>query len=302
MTISKETQDWLNDLKAAGNLTDEEFKAIEAAAGKTDSFIKDSVLRQSDYSRRQTELKTERDRLTQAQSEAAEYQRQLAQWKTTADARFDAALKDAEKAKVAEQQAAARLRTIAAQYNIPEEVVAANMTQHLQTQQGQQPSPQQQAQTPDLSNYLTKADFENAATGSLLLQTAIHDLSVRHQALFGEPLKDATALVREAIAAKQSLEDFWSSKYKVAEKQAAITEEAVQQRIQTAVKEAETKLASEYAMRGGNVVSPTREREVSVLFQRPTERKAGEARVNAVDKAVAAFNQGTYRDGVIARQ
>lgn len=298
MALSKEAQEWLNSLRTEGNLSDEVIAQLRTAAEgntKTDEFLKGSVLRQQDYSRKQSEVQAaqaevEKTRLALVEKEAgvARFQTDLGTWKNVADGKIIKAEKDLETARVKAEQANARLLRIGAQYGVPAEELALE-GEPIVTEQNKTPN-----SGIDMSQFVRKEDVGKNVREAVLADAMIHDLSTAHFELFGKPLPQAQKLVEEALNTGKPLTEVWAEKYKVKDRQNEVTEAGITQRIKEAVDAERAKLASESSLPGGKMIGFRDDlRGAPVLKEgglpAPTETGGG------LSAAIAAFQTGKYK-------
>jgi len=298
--LTNETRAWLEDLKANGGLSDEAFNSIRASVEnnpKADEHIKGSVLRQSDYSRQSAEVqKAKKDAESALQAvadkEAAltKYQGELATWQGEASSSFTKAVADKEKANLKAAKALERIATLQTKYGIPDEDVKLDDV----VLEAKKESVVEQAQ-----RGLTEEDLRRIVGGGLAeagyLDATIHDLSVQHQELFGTPLRDATKLVQEALAAKVPLTQYYAAKYKVEERQKVVAEEQYQQRLKNDVEAEVAKRVSNLpsgsvGLRADQQYGPVKTAAIAgKLNAIPTDEGTG------ISAALAAYNAGKYR-------
>ncbi len=302
MAISKETQDWLNELNSQGQLSAEAFAQLKSSVesnSKADEFIKGSALRQSDYSRKQAELQTARQDFDRTQAElrtkeeaVSKFQTSLGEWKADADGRIVAALKAKEQAETKAAAALAKLQRVGAQTGLDEsEWKLSDEDTKLINKEGQN-------QPFDTSKFLTqdqlKEQIGKGTREAALLDAMVADLAEDHRELFGTRLPNKAQLVNEALAAGKPLTAYWEEKYGVAAKKAEIAESQIQERIRQGVETEKAKWASANALPGG--ASPFRNDEP----RSPVLREGGlaappEAGGGGISAAIAAFQSGKYK-------
>lgn len=298
MALSTQTQAWLEDLKANGGLTDEAFNTIRSTfegSSKADEFVKGSSLRQADYSRVMAEVqKAQKDveaataALTTKEQQVTQYQQELGTWKAGADVNFKKAIQDRESLEKKANAAVARLKSLAVANGLLEEDVLKDLevTPVPDTQQHQQPF--------DTSEFVKRSDIQKTVQESALIDASIHDVAVRHQELTGKPLKDASKLVQEAIAARMTIGDYAAKKYDYAKLEQEAGEASVNQRIKDAVEAERTKILSDAGLPGAGNGLRT-DLKGSPLFSGggPLKPPTGDGG-GGVSAAVAAFNSGKF--------
>ncbi len=305
MALSSETTAWLEGLKKDGGLSDEAYNTIRASldSPKADEYVKGSSLRQADYSKKMDELRASQVAATEAQnqlaisqSNVAKYQIDVANWKTGAEAKYKQTVSQAEALERRATAAVARVRALAIANGIDEtealkdidivpttEVTMTNKTNQV-----------------DMSQYLTQDQFQEnvkkAVAESATIEAAIYDVASEHRRLFGQDLPNARELVQGAMAAKQTLSQFWESKFKVPEKRAEAAETAFNERVNKAVEEKTSKFLSEQAlsqsgqhMAPNNILSPVFRPDV--LKPIASDHQAGAG----ISAAIAAATSGKYR-------
>jgi hypothetical protein len=296
--MTQETQKWLADLKATGKITDEQIKALEIAAGtpEVDQFIKDSALRQADYSRHMDEVRKAQRAVEDATKElqnkeaaVTKYQADLGTWKAGAEEKFNAAVRAAEGSSTKLAAAINRLKAIAVANGLDE----ADVLKDLDV-----PSNPPVPPSVDTSKFLTADQLtervREATRTAAFVDATIHDIAVEHQKLFGVPLPSAKDLVAEAIKAGKTLDQYWSEKFKVPEKQAEVREAEINERIKKAVDEATARLTSERVLAGQHnnaaPVSPVFKEDLSKPL--PVDYKPG----GGISAALAAHAAGKYQN------
>jgi hypothetical protein len=97
MSTNFELEAWVNDFE----VSDDEKKALLTALNKPQivAKLKDSVLRQSDYSRKLDEMRTEKESLSAKQQEVLDMEKQLVEWRDENNPKFSQALEESERLK-----------------------------------------------------------------------------------------------------------------------------------------------------------------------------------------------------------
>lgn len=295
MALSKETSDWLADLKKEGGLDDAALATISGALGeKGDGFVKGSVLRQSDYSRQSAEIqKAKKDAedalrgVSEKETALNKFQGELGTWKSQAEGSFQKALADKEAADLRAQKVLARLSTVQAKYGIPDEDVKLEDVVIPEKKEAVGPK------------YVTEEDLRNIVGRGTreagLLDATLYDLGTEHQRLFGTALPKASILVQEALAAGVPLSKYWSDKYKVEDRERALSEEQYQSRLKGDVETEVAKRLSAANLPGGPQPGNLRtDLQGSPVFQKKLEVPVGDAGGSGVSAAIAAFNVGKH--------
>jgi hypothetical protein len=309
-----EIKNFLDDLQKTGNLTPEERTILEKPLGKPEvvKFLGESVSRQSDYSKNMNELQAEKVRLAAEIAErertVAAWQTDLAKWKNDADGIYQT--KDAElsAAQTALNEVNAKIKDLAVAYDIPEEELPKMPNfPAAPAAPGAAPAAaapgSSTATAPSVSTGgVSKEDFQKSMTQ---VQTAfprvtatLIDLGNKHRKLFGEDIPSNDALVQKALARRAAgenitLEQVWEEEFKVSDREAAIKEEEINQRIQRAKEEEATRVRSEMMASGGNAARPANAPHAPVLREGGMKRPESTVtqRSERVNNAVNAWEQ-----------
>lgn len=307
MALSAETQKWLDDLKTTGGLTDEAFNAIKVsieANPNADKFVKESALRQADYSRVMGEVQATRTALQQKEADVTRFQGELGTWKQGAETKFNNAVSEREAAQRKADAALARLRSLALANGLDE----AEVLKDLDVTPNPNPNPNPNGGQPnggiDTSKFLTveqlNEQVRRATQESALVDASIYDIAQQHKALFGADLPSAANLVTEAIKAGKSLSAYWEEKFNVPAKRTEVAEQKVNDRVKSAVDEALAKERSEAALRGGPHQGAPNQ-PLSPVFQPNVVKPlaADHQGGGGISAALAAHAAGRYKGGVV---
>jgi hypothetical protein len=301
VALTTEVQAWLDELKKAGEVSDEDYKSLATAfeRPKVGEFIKGSVLRQADYSRHMADLQRTKTELADKERQITDYQAQLGSWKSGVQEEYNKTLKEAEKLRTRVAAAQNRVRTLATTHGISEDEIKDILEGETVNPAAGTPPGTAPAAGPDTSQFLRRDEAHALA----MLDASIHDLNVEHQRLFGTALPSATTLVQEALAAKKTLTEYWADKFKVAERRVTIQEEEINKRIETARQEERTKILSEQGLPGANL-RPDLQGNRSPVFRSEGFRapSADHQPGGGVSAAVAAFAAGKYRQPTPGQQ
>jgi hypothetical protein len=303
MALSAESQRWLESLKTEGGLTDEAFNAIKSAINdKADNFVKGSVLRQDDYSRQMAAFKETQTAVEKAAAdlkvkEAAvtKFQTDLGTWKEGAEANYKKALAEREASERRVAAVTGRFRTTAESMGLDANELLKDLDV---TPVEDKNKPNQNQQQFDATGYVKKEDLGRAVAESGIIDASIHDLDIEHQALTGQRLPGARALVEEAIKANKPLTQYVAEKYNYADLRKKADDAAIAKRIEEGVQAELTKRYSEN-MLPGNVRPGVRDDlKGSPIFQvegglKPPGNEGG----GGVSAAMAAFSAGKYKGG-----
>jgi len=305
MAISKETEQWLTELKASGGLTDDAYNALKSSLesnSKGDEFVKGSVLRQADYSRQSAEIQAARKAVEDSQNDlksreasVTKFQTDLANWKTGAEAKFVQALQEQELASRQAAAAMARLKAIAAANGLDEKELIAGLDVN--------PNPNPVNPNPinpgvDIEKFKREMvdTLKTTANGIVMVDATIADLAQEYTALFQKPFPGSWAtVVQEAMNAGKPLREFVESTYKFSDRKNELAEADVARRIKEGVDAELAKRLSEGAL-GASQIGRT-DIHGSPIFstklKAPDDNNGG----GGVSAAVAAFQAGKHRQG-----
>lgn len=222
---------WKEILKRA-KVSEEKQKEIEAAISGIDGLITEvesGYMRQSDYSRKQDELKAERERIQENWNKAnEEYLRMQTELE---EVRSDADSTKAEKAE-AERKAKQAEEKLKSMPNI------------------------------DPAKFLSVEDFEKKQREYAAAQTAyfgdVLDIVAEHESIFKTRI-NPKQLIQEASAAKKTPMDYWNEKYQVEAKKKEISEKAEAEKIAAAEKRGYEKHIAEQANPATRTLNPSRD-------------------------------------------
>lgn len=285
MALDPNVQSWLDELKKTGAISEDELKVISGVAEKPQAgeFIKGSVLRQSEFSKKLNEISELKKNVEAEQEKAQRFGSDLAKWKVGADENFRKAIVDREEAQKKYSTAVAKLTAIGTTYGIPENEY--KLEDGVIVPSNQPPV--------DTKNYLTREDVEGLlkkfSTEAALTDASVHDLNVRHMTLYGKPLPNAIEFVQEALKNGKSLSGYFQEKFNVQQREKDLLEESIQKRINEEVAVRETKIRSEL-----QVPAPRASDHGSLLFNENFNPKIPEQAGDAVGAAVAAYSAGKY--------
>jgi hypothetical protein len=117
---------------------------------------------------------------------------------------------------------------------------------------GGQPVNPTPAPTPASSTF----DPKKVARDFAVSTTMLHDLGEEYRELYGEPLRNTTALLEEAQQANKPLTEYVRAKFNFEGKRAERAEAKINERIQAAVKEAEERERAKAAERSNPLLAP----------------------------------------------
>lgn len=302
MALSTETQSWLESLAKEGNLSADVVAQLRTAAeanANADSFIKGSVLRQSDYSRNSAVVQQAKQEAERALAETQRFQTELTEWQTGAQGSFQKALKDREDADARAGKALARLQSVAAKYGVNEdEIKLEGFESVTEAKKEVMSSFDPEAYKREVREEMGKTVREAAVLDALIL-----DLNNEHFALFGKPLPKAGELVQEALKSGKQLTQLWEEKYAVGAKRTELQEASVNKRVDDEVASRMAKLVSEGVLSPQSqgirndpyAGSPILRKEVM------TPQSADHQDGQGLSAAVAAFQSGKYKINPLGR-
>jgi hypothetical protein len=281
-------QDFMADLAKDGLLTAEDVATVSAkfADARVAKRLEEMALRQSDYSRRMTEVQNKEKSLT-------ETERALTQWKSEAEAKLKQAMTDRDSLRTTQSQYEAQVRKVADAYGFDaDEVLKPNGQPVAVSSPMSQPSI-------DPNNFISKEEWtkQSATVQQLLPQLTgtMIDLAAQHQSLFGQPLGNSRVLLEKALAEKRSLEDVWADEYKVAERRQQVADEKQKQWEDKIRAEERQKIMSEQSL----PMSARSDQPRAAVFTMGTESKkettAPADQNRGVESAIRAWNEGKYR-------
>lgn len=312
-------QSWVNGL----GLSDTEKTSVLASFGRPEvlSKVGDSILAQSDYSRRMDELKTKENslqsdfqkRIADEEKKTTDFVNSTGSWK----AEKEKILNDAIAARAAAENALAKvqadIKNVYTEFGIPEDrlpKVASTMTPTPTPSNNDLPNR-------DLEGKFASKDYvEGLANNVLKLPAIISRLDREYERLFGReaPLVDWEKVIDDARASKRTLVQEFETQFKVPERRAAIAKEAHDREIADAEKRgaesARSKLLAENPGFSTNVRTDDRGHSPILV---DAARRADAAREAAktsghpvvdegrgVRAAITAFREGRYKDGKAA--
>ena len=292
MPVTDETlKVWLEDLHKAGSLSDDDRKALEVVLDKPQAaeFVKGSVLRQADYSRRMSEVDKAKAEFAEKEANVLKLQQDLVNWQGTYGPKYQKTVKELEEANTKLFQQQQRLKTLADTYGIdPTELGIAEGAPPVAAP----PKPEPQKDQP---RYLTPDD----GVTYLKVQARLMRLAGEHQKLFGEPL-DTEKLLEDSLeenrrGSNKKMDEVWRERYKVDEKLEAIRQKDIEDRITRAREEERTKVLSEHKL---PPTVPAFENPQEFLTKLPPPPKPGDAKPRAAWQEAAE----AVRSGQIAKE
>jgi hypothetical protein len=312
MAQSKETQAWLEDLRKTGQLSDEQFKLLGGVfdTDAVDKFVKESVLRQSDYSRAQNEVRATQEAVAKAQLELQQKEQQLesfrgelTSWREGAQGEYNKALQEREKASNRLATALNRVQSVAAKWGIPADDLK-DLFEEGQTVTNQNTNATGGINLEELEKRFLTAEqmkklAQEAGFQDILAQADIQDFTEEYRDLHGSAPRGVRAAVEEAIRAGKPVRTFLEEKFKMGEARKAAEEAAIQKRIDAAVQAKTMEILSD-----PHRVQPGMQGRDD-LHGSPVLRDGGipapkdENSGSGVSAAMAAFASRKYKGGVV---
>jgi len=252
--------EWLAEQLKGAQVSDEERKAVEKVLAQ-DAVAKNisaSVMRHSDYSRRQDELRQERESFDADRKKInQQYQDRLAElstWEGTAKQK----LAEEEKARKQAEAAAA-----AAQRKYAKAVKEAGLDPAdlgLDDDDDLDPPPRRQpafdpakeweAREAKLRAELKK-EFENGAAELVKVMgpypIQLMQLQAEHQRLFPEQPLDVGALYKQSVEKGKPMDEIWADQFHVADRRAEMAQKAIDDQISQARADERRKVTEELA-------------------------------------------------------
>jgi hypothetical protein len=279
----------LDELGATG----EERAQVEKFFAKPEVLAKasdwyENGLRQSDYSRKMEGLAaTERARLAQIETE----EKRLKDTFESLNGQFSRAQQEREQAETKAAAMAARVKTLAAEWNIPE----AEVGKILEGQPASAPPPAAPpASSPaalDPAQFVSRKEYEALANVALKLPqfaAAFPMMRDQHKQLFGSVPDDfETKILEEARKQERPLPVIWDNLYGVEQKRKEVHDTQIRA-------EERAKVEAEYKQKysQGQVTPMPLQAPASPIFSlEPLNKNARQARVNGTDPSVARAAQ-----------
>lgn len=303
MALSTEVQSWLEGLQKEGALSAETIAQLRSQAESnpaTAEFLKGSVLRQSDYSRRQTELDTAKraadEALAQAvqkEADVTKFQTDLGTWKAEAEPEYRRALAAQADAEGKAAAAQARLRSLGKAYGVPDAELGLEApvgdVKEIKPAIGS---------TMDTSQFITKDSLQKTIAESAMIDASIHDLDMEYFELTGKHLKNAADIVGAAIQSGKGLRAFAEEKLGLPKLRTDAANADIQRRIDegvaagVAAKLSDPNFLPNSGSRGDEARSPIF--GGGKALPTPAQLDAGDAQ-KGVPAALAAYSAGKYK-------
>ena len=299
MALTAEVDTWLQDLEKTGEVSTEWLaetrKQLEKP--KAQEFVKGSVLRQSDYSKKANDLKAAQEKAQ------AEYDAKMAEVDTKfkyysdygadADKKVKAAQKAHDELQGKLDAISRKAKRWVEQGVIDEDevkdVLTGDPTTERRTEQ-QRPL----ADDDTIKRLDSRLTEEFKATAKL--PAIMQKISTEHFKLYGE-WPDMEALLEKAEGSGKSLKQTWEAEYKVADKREELREAAVQDRIN---RETEKRLTARLSEMNLPTQPKDRDRTSPVFKAKPSEPKTVDAHTHTTQTPSAAQKQNSVANAVKA--
>lgn len=307
MALSNETAEWLKELKAQGNLSDEQVGVLRLAvegSSKADEFVKGSVLRQSDYSRNSAEIQKAKGDLekqladfSRKEADVSKFQADLGSWKAGAEKSFNDALVAREKAEQNAQKALARLTTVAAKYGVAAEDIQLDGFEVPKNVENKNVG----SLTAEDVDKLIAERIGKGTQQAAQFDAMIQDISDQYADLYGKRWTPGTAgqLLQEATASGKPLSVYAADKFKFAEKIVERDQKLFDAKVKEQVDAQVSAKLSAAGLPGANPGF----RDDLQNYRSPVLKEGGIPAPPAesgggVSAAIAAFQGGKYAGGV----
>jgi hypothetical protein len=254
-----ELEQYIEYVASDNALTPEEKAQLTAllSKDKVASRVKDGYLMRQDYTRKTTELATERKKLE-------DDHKRLLEWEKEARAKVDKLNSDLEAKKVTLAQYQSRMERIAEDYGIevkdlPGMEGDGSAAAGAAPQKGGAAAPD-----PKLTERFETFEKQLQTAGRAFPELAaeLHELGIDHQELFGKPLKGTRDLVRKAMEQGLTLRAAWEQEHKVPEKRNEILREQIRGEEREKLEAEFRQRTSELTLGGDRTKAPTPESPV----------------------------------------
>lgn len=295
-------------------LSADKAKVVMDAIGSDGAILNkfgEHVLRQEDYSSKMDALKKEQEKLEADFQDKVrkeeEFHNSVAQWKTDAEKRAEAAITAAKNEAAASLSAARdKIRALAEKNGIPEEEIKDLIAAAPVTRTNNDPPPRS-----DDGRFMTRESFQKEAEFYSLLPAIQMDLRDDYYRLYGNdaPRINWEKVIADAKSNKLSLADQFEKSYNLTQKRTELAEKQRTADLEKARKEGEeaarTKMLAEHPELSSRTID--RQRVGSPILDKAREhaeedrkKRGGTGPQDTVSAAVAAFNSGKYKDGKAA--
>lgn len=304
---------WIQEAAKQAGLDDDAAKQLETVFGneKVRKYAGESFLRQSDYSRKQNELKA---KIQTKEAEITAYEGRLHDWENqtkeeiakTERAR-DAALKNLNKLQEQFKTTTSKLKSGYDEYGlpVPEGVRWEPELDPMDAAPAAPVAAPTGAKTVENNpNYVTREDYAKALNASLDLPFELLDIAEQHRELFGKGLTNMAELKRMALAEKVPVREVWERENNVSGRRQELAQEDFNRRVNEA---ADAKFQEK--MSNAMTPNPSREAHRSAVLNHRFSLPNGEENktpaapqgekdpMRGVMAAVQAHMRGDYKPG-----
>lgn len=293
----KEITEWLDSLGLEG----EERTTVEATLTKTPERMekaKESFMLKPAFTQKTQALAEEKRKFGETQAEwetrTNQYTEELATWKSGLETKLQDAVTQLEQSKLRGAALESKVRSIANEFGVDSDALLADVkdVHAAKKEEPNQPPPQV-----DLSGYLPRKEADELARTAIMLPVQMQEFYHDYQRLHGKPFDgNLSELMHEALVegVKQKIpvKDYLANKFEFSKKRDEQSAAQRQAEIDTAVKEAETRVRSEFA--GQRPVNQLSQENVSPFLRKPEPKTDSPAR-GSVQQDLAR-RQAAYAD------
>lgn len=298
MALAPETAAWLEDLRKEGSLDEAAFNALKATFEneKVNTFVRGSVLRQSDYSKNMNDVQAAKKAMEDAQADfmvkqaaVDKFNGELVTWKGTAEVNFTKAVQDREKAERVAQAALGRLKSLAAAQGLEEADVLKDLDVAPVVVD------KKVEQTMDTSKFVSREDIQRGVIENALGEATVGDIADEVFSLTGKRFS-RREFVAGAVKAGKTLEQYAEETYGLTKLRTDKAEADIQKRIDDAVTAGVTAKLSEAGI-PGNLAPGRQDLKGSPVLSQGGIKMPGKDQQpgGGVPGAVAAFQSGIYK-------
>lgn len=270
----KEITEWLDSLGLEG----EERTTVEATLTKTPERTekaKESFMLKPAFTQKTQALADERRKFGETQAEwetrTNQYTEELATWKQGLETKLQDAVKQLEESKLRGAALESKTRALANEFGVDADQLLADVKD---VHAAKKDDPQSPAPQVDLTGYLKKGEADELARTAIMLPVQMQEFYHDYQRLHGKPFEgNLSELMHEALVEgvkrKVPVKDYLAEKFEFSKKREEQSAAQRQSEIDAAVKDAETRIRSEYA--GQRPVNQV-EANVSPFLRKPEQK------------------------------
>ncbi len=312
MPVVTEVRGWLDDLAKTG-LSVEQIKTLEETLGaneKSQQYIKESQLRQSDYSskfeKHNKELADKAAEIAAATDKLENDRVALVEWKLSADTNIVTKQREIEKLTTRIAKASSRIASLKESYAIADEDVKDLFEEGPV-------AIKVETKVDGNGSYVSREDFNKEAQTLVRtfprLSLELDDIRDEHREIFGKrlPKDQAEAILEKAYnsGGKLSVRNVWEAECKVGDRRNEIQEAKITKRVKTEAEALYTKRMSEASLPGGRkpdgrtgspVFNITRDTKTSTTHG-PSASETYNQPGKTVQKAVQAYRERAAKTG-----